>query len=147
MLSLAPLVPCGHALQRPAVANDAISGARVLVVEDDMMISMLLEDMLTSLGFDVVGSVVSVQEALQVIEATAVIDVAVLDVNLDGTRSDAVADALAARGVPFVFATGYGAHGRSDSHRDRPVLQKPFSRKSLAAMLQRLLAVSSQATG
>ncbi len=136
-------------LSRPATqslgaADDPLLGRRVLVVEDDEVISMLLEDTLADLGCEVVGTATRVSEALGVIGATTAIDVAVLDVNLHGTRSDPVADALAACDIPFVFSTGYGTSGIVEAHRDRPVLQKPFSQQELAAALARLLADSPQ---
>lgn len=133
------------AMQSPSTTDDPLLGRRVLVVEDDEIISMLLEDMLADFGCAVVGTATRVEDALDVIGATTAIDVAVLDVNLHGTRSDPVADALAACGIPFVFSTGYDGGGIIDAHRDRPVLQKPFKQADLAAALARLLANSSQA--
>jgi CheY-like chemotaxis protein len=137
-------------LPRPAAqsfgtTDDSLLGRRVLIVEDDAIISMLLEDMLADFGCEVVGTARRVEEALGVIGATTAIDAAVLDVNLHGTRSDLVADALAACGIPFVFLTGYGGNGIIDAHRDRPVLQKPFTQQDLVAALARLLANHSQA--
>ena len=83
-----------------------LSGRRVLVVEDETMVAWLLEDMLADLGCAVVGPAARVNQALAMLDAEA-IDAAVLDVNLNGQMSYPVADALAARGVPFVFSTGY----------------------------------------
>lgn len=79
-----------------------LSGRRVLVVEDEMMILMIIEDMLTDLGCDSVTGAATVGQALTLVD-TQVFDIAMLDMNLGGNRSDAVADALAAHGVPFVF--------------------------------------------
>lgn len=132
------------AARLPSAADDPLLGYRVLVVEDDEIISMLLEDMLADFGCEMVGTAARVDKALGMIGATAAIDVAVLDVNLHGMRSDPVADALAACGIPFVFSTGYGGGWISDAHRDRPVLQKPFNQADLAAALARLLADSLQ---
>src|SRR4051794_22900016 len=84
-----------------------LSGRRVLVVEDEMIVAWLLQDMLADLGCAVVGPAARVSQALAMIDAEA-IDAAVLDVNLNGQKSYPVADALAARGMPFVFSTGYG---------------------------------------
>ena len=66
-------------------------------------------------------------------------DLATLDVNLNGERSDPVADALADRGVSFAFSTGYGEHGLSNRHAGRPVLNKPFNRPQFTAVLIELL--------
>ena len=115
-----------------------LSGRRVLVVEDEMMVAWLLEDMLADLGCAVVGPAARVNQALAMIDAEA-IDVAVLDVNLNGQMSYPIADALAARGVPFVFSTGYDKDRLLDGYRTFPVLQKPFHRSELGDTLAKLL--------
>jgi len=79
--------------------NSELSGKRILVVEDEVMVAWLLEDMLGTLGCAVVGPAARINQALAMIGAE-VIDAAVLDVNLNGEKSYPVADALAARGVP-----------------------------------------------
>ena len=112
---------------------------RVLIVEDDVMIRMLIEDMLGDLGFAVAAEASKVHEALAAVNSTA-FDVAILDVNLSGETTGPVAEALAARGTPFVFATGYGEHGLPDQFRDRPLLKKPFQIESLKRMLETALA-------
>lgn len=103
-----------------------------------MIVAWLLEDMLTELGCAVVGPAGSVNQALAMIEAEA-IDVAVLDVNLNGEMSYPIADALAARGVPFVFVTGYDKDRIRDVYRRFPILQKPFHRSELSNTLATLL--------
>ena len=87
-----------------------VRGLRVLIVEDEVLISMLLEEILGELGCEVVGTPSTVAAALDIIDRTA-LDAATLDLNLAGEDSDPVAVALAARGTPFVFATGYGGAG------------------------------------
>ena len=120
--------------------NENGSGARrVLIVEDDVMIRMLMEDMLSDLGFAVAAQASKVAEALAVLDSIAV-DVAILDVNLSGETTGPVAEALAARGTPFVFATGYGEHGLPEKFRDRPLLKKPFQIDGLKRMLDAALA-------
>ena len=118
--------------------NSPFSGRRVLTVEDEMIVAWLLEDMLRDLGCSVIGPAGSVKQALAMIEAEA-IDVAVLDVNLNGEMSYPIADALAARGVPFVFVTGYDKGRILDGYQSFPVLQKPFHRSELSDILARLL--------
>jgi CheY-like chemotaxis protein len=118
--------------------NSPFSGRRVLLVEDEMLVVWLLEDMLADLGCTVVGPTSNVNQALAMIEAE-VIDVAVLDVNLNGQMSYPVADALAARGVPFVFSTGYDKETLLDGYRSFPVLQKPFHRSELSDTFSKLL--------
>ena len=116
-----------------------LSGRRVLVVEDETMVAWLLEDMLADLGCAVVGPAARVNQALAMLDAEA-IDAAVLDVNLNGQMSYPVADALAARGVPFVFSTGYSGLDMRDGYRDRPVLKKPFPYEELVEVFTRLLS-------
>ena len=108
------------------------------MVEDEMIVAWLLEDMLRDLGCSVIGPAGSVKQALAMIEAEA-IDVAVLDVNLNGEMSYPIADALAARGVPFVFVTGYDKGRILDGYQSFPVLQKPFHRLELSDILAKLL--------
>lgn len=112
---------------------------RVLVVEDEVMVAMLLEDVVADLGWDVVGPVARIEQALAAIDRDE-IDAAILDVNLDGQPSYGVAAALTARQVPFVFVTGYGRSGLDPAFQDRPVVQKPFTGQMLEQALGRLVA-------
>ena len=102
---------------------------------------MNVEDMLDALGYVVVAAAAEVEEALAAVEGGG-IDAALLDVNLQGRTSFPVADALAARDVPFVFATGYGTRGLREDFRDRPVLQKPFKLQDLERVLSGALAAA-----
>ena len=121
------------------MSENGSSPRRVLVVEDDVMIRMLIEDMLVDLGFAVAAQAAKVHEALAAVNSTD-IDVAILDVNLSGETTGPVAEALAARGTPFVFATGYGEHGLPAQFRNRPLLKKPFQIDGLKRMLDAALA-------
>jgi len=114
-----------------------IDGLRVLVVEDEMMVSMLIEDMLSDLGCEVVGPASRIEDALELVKS-AVIDCAVLDVNLGGQPIFPLADVLRERGAPFAFATGYGDAGLREVDRGTPVLQKPFREIDLARVLGEL---------
>ncbi len=113
---------------------EAPPALRILVVEDELMIRMLLEDMLGELGYTVAAAAANMNEALEAAK-NADFDLAILDVNLNGEPVSPVADALVARGVPFVFATGYGEHGLPEPYRDRPTLKKPFQLEGLEQML------------
>ena len=117
-------------------------GRKVLVVEDEMMIAMLIEDMLDELGCTVVGPAHALEPALELASGSTEIDAAVLDINLAGQPAFAIADALRARGVPMIFSTGYGASGLREIARGSPVLQKPFRATDLAAALGKALGVS-----
>jgi CheY-like chemotaxis protein len=114
------------------------AGRRVLVVEDELMIRMLLEDMLGELGYTIVAEAAHIEEALEAANNVD-FDLAILDVNLNGQPISPVADALAARGTPFVFATGYGERSLPELYRDRPTLKKPFQMEGLQRLLQSAL--------
>ena len=117
--------------ERPAMSAAAM---RILLVEDELLIRMLLEDMLTELGHTVAAQAVRIDEALDAAR-TGVFDLAILDVNLNGETTGPVADVLVERGTPFVFATGYGTQGLPEAHRTRPTLKKPFQMDGLKQML------------
>lgn len=117
----------------------ALSTLRVLVVEDEALVSMLVEDMLSDLGCTVIGPAAELEEALR-LAGSAEMDAALLDVNLAGRPIFPVADVLKARGVPFAFASGYGAAGLSEAHRGSLVLQKPFRETDLRRVLEDLAA-------
>ena len=119
--------------------NSNLTGLKVLVVEDEMLVSMLVEDMLADLGCTVVGPAAELEEAMGLAQS-ADIDLALLDVNLGGKPIFPVADALKARGVPFAFASGYGEAGLSEDHRGAAVLQKPFREADLAKALRGLVS-------
>ncbi len=117
----------------------SLSALKVLVVEDEALVSMLVEDMLSDLGCTVIGPAAEIEEALR-LAGSADIVAAVLDVNVGGRPIFPVADALKARGVPFAFASGYGEAGLSESHRGALVLQKPFREADLRRVLENLAA-------
>jgi CheY-like chemotaxis protein len=111
-------------MSEPALARE-LKGLRVLVVEDEALVALQLEDMLSDLGCAVIGPAARVHQALDLLNGQRV-DAAVLDLNVAGELVYPVAEALTRRGVPFIFATGYGASGLTEPYRSRPVLQKPF---------------------
>ncbi|MGQ7794638.1 response regulator [Faunimonas sp. B44] len=103
---------------------------RVLIVEDEVLLLLHLEDLLTALGHEVVCQATRIDLALELARDSD-IDFAVLDINVAGRKSFPVADLLGRRGIPFVFATGYGVEGIIERYRDFPALRKPYSAKDL----------------
>jgi CheY-like chemotaxis protein len=129
-------------VDREPVMSDASKAVpRLLVVEDEYLIRMLLEDMLADLGYDVAAAVGTIAEASE-LAASGDFNAAILDVNLDGQEIYPVAEILAKRGLPFVFVTGYGERSLSEPYRDRPALQKPFQVEQLKIMLAEILAAA-----
>jgi CheY-like chemotaxis protein len=118
-------------------ASHAGDGRNVLVVEDEVLISMLIETILTDAGYTV-EVVANIPEALAAIDS-APPDVAILDLNLAGKKVYPVADRLAQDGIPFVFATGGGGHD-IDGYPGRPWVAKPFQEHELLNAMGRLLA-------
>jgi CheY-like chemotaxis protein len=110
--------------------------ARVLIVEDEIIVALFLEDLMADFGYEVAGVVSQLNEAMA---HAPDYDLALLDVHINGQPVFEFADRLAARGTPFVFATGYGARGIPDRHAARPVVQKPFLPADLKWMLEQAL--------
>jgi CheY-like chemotaxis protein len=111
-----------------------LQGRGILLVEDEAIVSMLLEDMLNELGCHVVEIASRVDTALKAVEARP-FDVAILDVNLKGETSYPIADLLELRKMPFLFATGYGTQVIPEQYRQHIVLQKPFRKQELEEAL------------
>jgi CheY-like chemotaxis protein len=118
---------------------DELQGLRLLLVEDEFPILMLLEEMVMALGCVVVAASSQVVEA-EAPAKSAEIDAAVLDVNVAGMRVYPVATALKERAIPFVFATGYGRSGVEPAWQQYQVLQKPFNERQLGEAITRAIA-------
>lgn len=116
-----------------------LRGARVLIVEDAVLLALELETGLSDAGAEVVGPAYELQEAMNLLDQP--IDAAVLDANLNGLSVTPVAEALAARGVPFVFATGYG-DASAPLGFDAPIIRKPYDVTQVAAAVAGILASS-----
>ncbi len=119
--------------------TDIFSGRRVLIVEDESLVAMLLETILADLGCDVVGPESNIEDGLNIASGTAPLDAALLDVNVAGQEIFPVAEALKARGVPFVFSTGYGEAGLPEHWRGNPTVQKPFTEGAIRDALMAAL--------
>jgi DNA-binding response OmpR family regulator len=111
---------------------------RILVVDDEPLISMLVENWLTELGCEVAGPARSVQDGLDLVTGTE-LDGAILDINLGNEKSYLIADALRQRNVPIAFATGDGLVGAALSIKDPLLLHKPFDFEKVKAVLGKLL--------
>jgi PAS domain S-box-containing protein len=116
-----------------AALRKVMAGNRLLLVEDEALTGMMMRDMLTELGFDVIGPFGRVADAMAAVRCED-FHAAVLDVNLDGEMVYSVADAVGARGVPFVFVTGYGVEGIDGRFAQVLVLQKPIERQMLQSV-------------
>jgi CheY-like chemotaxis protein len=123
------------------MADSNLKGRRVLVVEDESIISMLIEDTLVDLGCEVAETASRLDHAITKANDASV-DLAVVDVNLNGSPSYDVAEVLMGRGIPFVFVTGYGATGLRPEFQHLPVVQKPFQESDLERALLAALRAS-----
>lgn len=115
-----------------------LAGRRVLVIEDEMLILMMIEDMLADLGCESVTVASKIGPAISLVEGQE-FDTAMLDLNLNGIESYPIADALTMRDVPYFFSTGNGLTNVKDGYRDQDVLNKPFTFEQLSNTLSRSL--------
>lgn len=122
-----------------------ISGLSVFVVEDEALVAMNLEDMLFELGCTIVGPAMHMDRANRMLDEGFEADVAILDVNVGGQMIFPFARRLAERGMPMVFATGYGRSGLPEDFHDRPILQKPYTLDDVETGLRS--AVEARTTG
>lgn len=110
-------------------------GGSVFLVEDEVMIRMMVADMLGELGYTIAGEAGDIDDAVRLVQTTD-FDIAILDVNVNGRVISPVAEAVTLRGLPFVFATGYGSSGLPEKFRDVPTLQKPFQMATLQRAIE-----------
>jgi CheY-like chemotaxis protein len=126
----------------------ALTGLRLLIVEDEAMVAMMVEDMLADLGCVVVDVAGTLSRGLALVADTELaLDGAILDVNLGGDKVYPVAEVLTARRIPFIFATGYGIAGIAESFSHVPALAKPYECRALERMLTTALGRASEAGG
>jgi CheY-like chemotaxis protein len=124
-------------------AGQRLQGVRILIVEDEFLLAMDIESAIREAGGEVVGPIVSLEEAVATAEREE-LNAAVLDLNLRGEMSYPVAEVLDSRHIPFIFATGYSQSRLSDAFQCRPCLRKPFTWAALTAALERLVAKSPE---
>jgi CheY-like chemotaxis protein len=122
-----------------APADLDLKGLRVFIVEDEAMVSMLIEDALADIGCVVAGTAARLDEAIAN-AASLDFDLAIIDVNLNGVRAYPLAEGLVNRGLPVLFVTGYGEAGVPDKFRCIPLLSKPFQQRDLEKALAKALA-------
>jgi CheY-like chemotaxis protein len=121
--------------------SEPLKGRRVLLVEDESLVAMLLETILEDMGCIPVGPAATVEDGLAMAADPEPLDAALLDVNVAGHQIFPVAEALKARGVPFVFSTGYGEGGLPDAWRGHPTVQKPFTEAAIRDALMKAMGV------
>ena len=122
--------------------SQAIAGRRVLIVEDESLVAMLLETILEDMGCSPVGPAATVEDGLRMVGDGEPIDAALLDVNVAGKQVFPIAEALKEGGVPFVFSTGYGEGGLPDEWRGQPTLQKPFTEAAVREALMKAMGLA-----
>lgn len=115
------------------------TGRRIFVVEDETLVLLNLEDILEDLGWIVAAQAMWLPEAERLAGSVDLPDAAILDVNIGGTPVFSAARILAERGVPILFATGYGKEGLPPEWQDRPVIMKPYTQQDVATALERLV--------
>jgi CheY-like chemotaxis protein len=120
------------------MGTERTSGGSVFLVEDEVMIRMMVADMLEELGYSIAAESGEIGDALKLAQSVE-FDLAILDVNVNGKVISPVADLIAARNRPFIFATGYGSSGLPAEYRDRPALQKPFQIETLGRAIDQAL--------
>ena len=119
--------------EKNAAAID-VKSLCILIIEDESLVMMLIEDTLVDLGCAIAGTASRVDDAMAKVSSLN-FDAAILDVNLNGVESFPIAEKLLERGIPFVFATGYGQAGIPESLRGIPTLAKPFRQNDLKGAL------------
>jgi CheY-like chemotaxis protein len=129
----------GPAPGLPADRGLSLGAPRVLVVEDEMTVAMLIEDMVSELAYEVAAVVPRLEDAMRLLDSDS-FDLAMLDVHLNGKTVFPFAAALEEREIPFLFATAYGPRGIPEEFRSRLVLQKPFGPVELRRALMTLAA-------
>lgn len=125
------------------MSDSALSGRRILVIEDEYFLAVELDRDLTAAGATVLGPVPSVQAALELLAADEAPDAAMLDVNLGGQMAHPVADVLLTRGVPFLFMTGYDQTTLPEQYAAVRYLQKPIESSVIVRELSRLLCAAT----
>ena len=122
-----------------------LSSRRILIVEDESLVAMLLETILEDMGCVTVGPISNIEDALALLsgDEAGTLDGALLDVNVAGREVFPVADVLKARGVPFVFSTGYGQGGLPDEWRNQATIQKPFTEAAVEQALMTALGIAN----
>ena len=120
-----------------------LSGLKVFIVEDESLVAMQLEDMLSDIGCEVAGLAMRVKKAEEMLPTLPDLDLAILDVNVAGEQVYPVAHALADRDVSIVFATGYGRSGVLPEWQHRPILQKPYTTEQVVRIMMDALGAPS----
>jgi len=119
--------------------------ARILIVDDEPLITAMMEEWLLELGHAVVGTAHSLARALELAESS--LDAAIVDVSLGKDNSYPLLKVLTARGLPFALATGYGQDGIEPRYRGQATLRKPFEFATFVRAIDGLMAQSAMGAG
>jgi two-component SAPR family response regulator len=126
----------------PSHRDERFGSMTVFVVEDESLVALNLEDMLSELGHRVLGPAMRIARARSLIEGDFFADAAILDVNVAGEPVFPIAEMLVDRGVPIVFATGYDRDGLPEAWHDRTILQKPYTIDEVSRSLDKAVGRS-----
>ena len=127
------------------IEDAALKGLRLLIVEDEALVAMMIHDVIRDAGAEVIGPAANIDAAMAALK-THRVDGAILDVNLAGQRVDSVADALRERKIPFLFLTGYGRSGIGERFPTAAVVTKPFDDANLLETVGRVIVNSKRVT-
>lgn len=127
----------------PKLHHDRSPPHKVLIVEDEMLIALMLKDMVTENGLTVEAIAKDLSSGLE-LARTSSIDLAILDINLNGKEAYPIADLLQKRGIPYIFSTGYGDAAIKDGFNHVTRIDKPFQQHNLVDAIANVLGYTAK---